>query len=459
MNDSFPTYYYEDLKLLQRMRSKMIIFLYLVYIVFIEYVFINKVDFDIILISTVLTFLFAFSLSSMLKSTKKEGVFFKELKEVYKTYAKKYKNENVKDIHNTYENELTLFQKSFVAFFTFLASLGGTYFAMVLAKSYMTFNIYVLVFALIFINVMFYAFFEGIVEEINEKEYRGNSTFGEKIFLNLVIRPTFKLIELINKGLGIIIGFVIVFAVIKLIMSVATLNGQMLLELLLDTAIVLLNATILTIGAAIAGAITYFAFGVLGFSIEIFSKKDILFLEKGLYSEIRKLKEKHNIDSEYIEAQSAVRTKIKNIMVYAVPFMIIFLLGMFVLDGFNIISFVQPIGTENVDIFSAMPSWDMVKNADGFVATILALIGFAIMAVIGIIAIPFLAIAWVIVFIIKMIMVVVNAITGAILVLSFVSPVLFAAYTRLQNDKSLTNFTSIYFYMAFIMIIFFMSLM
>jgi hypothetical protein len=182
-------------------------------------------------------------------------------------------------------------------------------------------------------------------------------------------------------------------------------------------------------------------------------------LEKGLYSEIRKLKEKHNIDSEYIEAQSAVRTKIKNIMVYAVPFMIIFLLGMFVLDGFNIISFVQPIGTENVDIFSAMPSWDMVKNADGFVATILALIGFAIMAVIGIIAIPFLAIAWVIVFIIKMIMVVVNAITGAILVLSFVSPVLFAAYTRLQNDKSLTNFTSIYFYMAFIMIIFFMSLM
>ncbi|MBN2782522.1 MAG: hypothetical protein JXQ66_04720 [Campylobacterales bacterium] len=459
MNDKFPTYYYEDLKLLQRMRSKMIIFLYLVYIVFIEYVFINKVDFDIILISTVLTFLFAFSLSSMLKSTKQEAVFFKELKEVYKTYAKKYKNEHVKDIHNTYENQLTLFQKSFVAFFTFLAALGGTYFSIVLAHDYMTFNVFVPVFALIFINVTFYGFFAEIVKEINEKEYRGDSSFGEKIFLNLLIRPTFKLIELINQGLAIIIALVIVFAIVKLIMGVATFNTEILLELLVDTGVVLLNAVVVSVGAAIAAGITYMGFGVLGFSIEIFSKKDILFLEKGLYSEIRKLKDKHNIDSEYINAQSEVRTKIKSIMVYAVPFVIIFLVGMFVLDGFNIISFVQPIGTENVDIFSAMPSWDMVKNADGFFASIFALIGFAILAVIGIIAIPFLAIAWVIVFIFKMIMVVVNAITGVILVLSFVSPVLFAAYTRLQNDKSLSNFTSIYFYMAFIMIIFFMSLM
>jgi hypothetical protein len=459
MNDSFPTYYYEDLKLLQRMRSKMIIFLYLVYIVFIEYVFINKVDFDIILVSTVLTFLFAFSLSSMLKSDKKEGEFFKELKVLYKEYAKKYKNENVKDIHNKYENELTFFQKSFVAFFTFLASLTGIYFSISIGVKYIPFNIFVPVLAVIFVNIVFYLFFDELVEEISKKNYRNDNGFAETIFINFLVIPTFKLIELINKGLSFILGIVIVFAIIKLIMGIATLNLEILLELTKDTAIVLLNAIVVTLGAAIAGSIVYIGFGILGFSIEIFSKKDILFLEKGLSREIDKLKSKYNIDTEYIKYQSAVRTKIKNIIVYAIPFVAIFLIGMFVLDGFNIISFVQPINLEPVNIFGALPSWDMIAKAKGFGDTILALIGFIIKAIIGIIAIPFLIIAWILQFILTMILVVVNTITGAILVLSFVSPVLFAAYTRLKNDKSLSNFTSIYFYLAFIMIIFFMSLM
>lgn len=50
-------YDYENLKILKRMKSKTILFLYLFYIIFAQWVFINKVGFDILLISASLTFL------------------------------------------------------------------------------------------------------------------------------------------------------------------------------------------------------------------------------------------------------------------------------------------------------------------------------------------------------------------------------------------------------------------
>lgn len=450
-------YDYENLKILKRMKSKTILFLYLFYIIFAQWVFINKVGFDILLISASLTFLFTFAMGSMLQNEIKNKNFFIELKQLYKKYDKTYEKIDVSHINNKLENEETILANTFFTFSIFVGVAIGVGLSFSYGQKILPFfseNI-ILAISIVFLIFVFLTLFENLKEEleyIREKQ-KGISGFFKHIFLYGIIRPLFIAVEfigaLIISGLGIILGIIIICFILSIIFGGV---GKMF------TLIFVIIGNILTVGifGIIGGVITFLIFYIMGFGTERFSKKDIHFLNQGLDYEMENLKRKYDIS----ESSFAVNDTIKYILLFTIPFVAAYLWSYLSTDiGFSILSYIKPIEIKTINILGMIPNWEMVTSAKGFGNTISSFFGFVILFIIGVIAIPFRTVTWVIQAIAVIVVSVFNSLIGVILLVSFLFPVLYASWIKFKENKSLSNFTAIYIYLSFIIILFFLSLL
>ena len=448
---------YENLKILKRMKSKTILSLYIFYIVFVEWVFISKVEFDIILISAVLTFLFTFALGSMLKDEKKDKAFFIELKKVYKEYEQKYKKDNVSHIDNKIENEETLMTNSFISFIVFIGASIGVSLSFSYGQDMVRFfnEPIMIAVSIVILIVIAFSLFADIIDDL-EDSYNtsdGIGGFFKGVLLNWIIIPFFSLLGLIHNILLQIIFVLLTLGFVTFILGLIFGSVSKVLSL---TFVIFLNVLTVFLFAVITGAIVYAIFYLIGFGSEKFSKKDIYYLDKGLSRDIDMLKYKFNItDSSF-----AVSDAIKYILLFTFPFIAAYLWSYFTTDiGFSVLSYLKPMEFDEINIFEFVPDWSMVKNADGFFATIIMFAVTVIAFFLSLITIPFMAIAWCIQAIGIFIVAIFNSLIGVVLLVSFLFPVLYASYLKFKDNKSLTNFTIIYIYLSFIMVIFFLSLL
>jgi hypothetical protein len=450
---------YDNLKILKRMRSKTIVFIYLFYICFAEYVFVNKVGFDIILISCVLTFLLTFALGAMLKDEYKHKRFFNELKNEYNLCAKntEYTKEDLKNIDNKIVNEESLTSRAFLLFSILIGSTIGVVLAFKYGSniSYFYFTPILIILSVLGLIAFSVYLFEETIEEFEriKHHYSGINKILYTVLFKGIIIPiktfVYLIAELFISMLGLIIGVLIIVAI-------ATILFGGFMKVLAAIWIVFIDTLVIILSASIGAAVVFGLFYIFGFGYESFSKKDILLMKRGLSNKIDTLKYKHNIDNDSFK----IFDSIKYILLFSIPFILAYIWSSLTSDvGFNILTFLKPSDIIHVDIFRFVPGWNLVTEAKGFFNTILSFISTAFLFVVSLITIPFMLIIWVLQYLYIFIVAIFNSIIGFLLVSAFLFPVLYASYLKFKNDKSLTNFTMIYIYLSFIMIIFFLSLL
>ena len=449
---------YHNLKIIERMNSKSIIFLYIFYIFFIEFVFINKVSFDIILISTVLTFLLTFSLSSFLSLESKYKDFFKELKNLYKSYQKKYKTMPTDDIKNELtRNTDSILHDTFLSFIVIVGMVIGTYIGFKIGPNIGTFNLTFILILLSVLGILLLstAIFEKVREDIEEiiTEKQGITGILGRFFFTFIVNPLYLITNLIIEGLISLSIYIFAAIIIGFVGSFIFGNP---LNYFLELIFLCIDFIIIAFFAIVCAATIYGIFYLFGFGIERFKKKDILYMENGLNMDMEKLKIKYNINDDTFKSFDYI----KYIFLFLLPFLVAYIWSFFSTDaGFSILSYLKPINIRMIDIFGAIPNWSIVTNSEDFFTGILNLIFFIISFIFGVILIPFLGIGWLFQSLFILIIGIFNSIIGFLLLASFLFPVLYAANLKFKYNKSLTNFVSIYFYISFILFIFFLCLM